>query len=169
MASLSESTHRRRAALAGGVAGLQALAAIYFLVDAARELGSGASPLGLLDVLVAIALLAGIAFGALALRRLLADARRHELAFAAASGALGRLIEDRFAAWRLSPSEADVALFALKGCTIAEIAEMRGAAAGTVRSQLSQIYAKAGVAGQPMLMSLFLEDLLGPQIAPLAA
>jgi hypothetical protein len=33
-----------------------------------------------------------------------------------------------------------------------------------VRSQLSQIYAKAGVTGQPMLMSLFLDDLLdGPR------
>jgi hypothetical protein len=38
-----------------------------------------------------------------------------------------------------------------------------------VRAQLSQVYAKAGVGSQAMLMSLFLEDLLdtdpaaGPQ------
>ncbi|MXO60437.1 helix-turn-helix transcriptional regulator [Altererythrobacter salegens] len=153
--------HARRLAIAASVAGLQALAAIYFLVDAVGESHDGSNPLGLLDGLVALALLAGIGFGALAVRRLLADARRHERALDAARGALGELIRERFGEWRLSPSEADVALFALKGCTVAEIAEMRGAASGTVRSQLSQVYAKAGVAGQPMLMSLFLEDLLG--------
>ena len=53
-----------------------------------------------------------------------------------------------------------MALFALKGCDVAEIAELRGAATGTVRSQLSQIYAKAGVTSQAMLVSLFIEDLL---------
>jgi len=51
-------------------------------------------------------------------------------------------------------------MFALKGCTVAEIADMRAAAQGTVRAQLSQVYAKAGVSSQPMLMSLFLEDLM---------
>ena len=52
------------------------------------------------------------------------------------------------------------ALFALKGCDVAEIAQLRGAAQGTVRAQLSQVYAKAGVTSQAGLVSLFLEDLL---------
>lgn len=60
----------------------------------------------------------------------------------------------------LTAAECDVALFALKGCDAAEIARLRGAAQGTVRAQLSQVYAKAGVTSQAGLVSLFLEDLL---------
>ena len=75
---------------------------------------------------------------------------------------------DRFADWGLSSAEADVALFALKGCSIAQIAALRDAAQGTVRAQLSQVYAKAGVSSQPMLMSLFLDDLMSDEgiVAP---
>ena len=39
-------------------------------------------------------------------------------------------------------------------------ARVRLNAPGTVRSQLSQVYAKAEVNGQPMLMSLFLDELI---------
>jgi DNA-binding NarL/FixJ family response regulator len=48
----------------------------------------------------------------------------------------------------------------LRTFDVAEIARLRGAAAGTVRSQLSQVYAKAGVTSQAMLVSLFIDDLL---------
>jgi DNA-binding CsgD family transcriptional regulator len=51
-------------------------------------------------------------------------------------------------------------LFALKGCDAAEIAKMRNAAQGTVRAQLSSIYAKAGVSSQAALVSLFFDELL---------
>lgn len=153
-----------RVVLAAIVIGLQALAAVYFLVDAVREsraeTGSGLLSLSAFDLLVGFALLGGIAFGGLAIRKLLTEARRRDLALAAASGALEQLINDSFAEWGLTRAEAEVALFALKGCPIAEIATSRGAASGTVRSQLSQVYAKAGVTGQPMLMSLFLDELL---------
>jgi DNA-binding CsgD family transcriptional regulator len=50
---------------------------------------------------------------------------------------------------------------ALKGLDVAEIAEMRGAAAGTVRAQLTRIYAKAGVSGRAQFAAWFVEDLLG--------
>lgn len=62
--------------------------------------------------------------------------------------------------WKLTPAEAEVAFFALKGRDVAEIAQLRGAAAGTIRSQLNQVYAKAGAVSQAMLVSLFIEDLL---------
>ena len=141
------------------VIAIQVVAVVYFLFDAVRE---EAGVPALLDIVVGVALFAGIALGALAIRRLHAERRQQEAALAVARGALGDLMHQRFAEWKLSRSEADVALFALKGCAIADIAQMRGSSAGTVRSQLSQVYAKAGVSGQPMLMSLFLEDLLGP-------
>ena len=148
---------RSNAVFAVLVVGLQAIAAIYFLVDAVQESGGR---LALTDFVVGFALLAGTLFGGVMLRRLLLEAERREATLALARGAMGDLIEQRFAAWGLSRSEAEVALFALKGCTIAEIAKMRGSATGTVRSQLSQVYAKADVNGQPMLMSLFLDELV---------
>ena len=83
-----------------------------------------------------------------------------ERALAVASGALADHIAQRFADWGLTAAESDVALFALKGCDAAEIAALRGAAQGTVRAQLSQVYAKARVTSQAGLVSLFLEDLL---------
>ncbi|HZV18641.1 MAG TPA: helix-turn-helix transcriptional regulator [Sphingobium sp.] len=55
-----------------------------------------------------------------------------------------------------------MALFALKGCDAQDIAELRGAAAGTVRAQLTRVYAKAGVGSQSSLVALFLEELIDP-------
>lgn len=154
----------RRVWIAGLVVGLQSVAAIYFILDAVGESGIGMLPL--IDIVVGVALLAGSLFGGLMVRRLLDEAHRHAAALTVARGAMGELIDQRFAEWGLSRSEAEVALFALKGCTIAEIAEMRGSASGTVRSQLSQVYAKAGVNGQPMLMSLFLDELVDTDEGP---
>jgi DNA-binding CsgD family transcriptional regulator len=51
-------------------------------------------------------------------------------------------------------------MFALKGCDAGEISQLRGAAQGTVRAQLSSIYAKAGVSSQAELVSLLFDDLL---------
>lgn len=159
MTSQSATTRERDRDLIpiGLVVGVQVVAVAYFLYDAVRE--EGGVP-AMLDLFVGLALFAGIAFGALAIRRLLAEARQREDLLAIARGALGELMRKRFDEWKLSRSEAEVTLFALKGCSISEIAGMRGSSAGTVRSQLSQVYAKAGVSGQPMLMSLFLDDLL---------
>ncbi|MBL0915479.1 MAG: hypothetical protein IBJ13_08180 [Sphingopyxis sp.] len=143
---------------------MQAVAAVYFLIDGiddmivqARDgLGIGMA----MECIVAIALLGGVVMGSRYVQRLIAELRRKETALANARGALAEHIAMRFDEWDLTPGEGEVALFALKGCDIAEIARLRGAAAGTVRSQLSQVYAKAGVSSQAMLVSLFIEDLL---------
>ena len=94
-------------------------------------------------------------------RQLFLEAIERERVIAIARGALAEVIAARFAEWRLSAAETDVALFALKGCSITEIAALRGSAEGTVRSQLSQVYAKAGVTSQTMFVALFVEELLG--------
>jgi DNA-binding CsgD family transcriptional regulator len=142
--------------------GLQILACTYFVADALADQGepstSGAD--SVFEVVIAVALLAGILFGGVYIMRLIREARLRETSVAIARGALSRILSQRFVDWGLSAAEADVALFALKGCTVAEIANMRSAAQGTVRAQLSQVYAKAGVSSQPMLMSMFLEDLM---------
>ena len=118
-----------------------------------------------MEALVAAALVAGIVMGATHIRDLQRRARSHAAALAVARGAVGELIALRFDQWRLSKAEAEVALFALKGCSIGEIAGLRASAPGTVRSQLSQIYAKAGVTSQATLVSLFLDDLVDPVIS----
>jgi len=151
----------RQAMLVAAVVAVQAVAAVFFVADALGDFAAdGLTAHILIEALIAFALLAGVLVGAAHVRRLLTEARRREQALAVAKGALAEHITTRFADWGLTAAESDVALFALKGCDAAEIAALRGAAQGTVRAQLSQVYAKAGVTSQAGLVSLFLEDLL---------
>lgn len=143
------------------VVALQALAAAFFLADLAGDLASEAVGTHLIvEGLAALALLVAVVMGAIQIRHLIAAARADEAAVAVARGALAQLVQLRFAQWHLTPAEADVALFALKGCDVAQIAALRGAAAGTVRAQLARIYAKAGVASHTALLALFVEELI---------
>ncbi len=154
----------RRLAAPVAIVALQAIAAVYFLIDGIDDMITqarrGFSAGMAMECIVALALLGGIVMGTRYVRGLTSELRRKDRALAHARGALADHIAVRFGEWRLTPGEGDVALFALKGCDITEIARLRSAATGTVRSQLSQIYAKAGVTSQAMLVSLFIDDLL---------
>lgn len=154
--------HRdRQTLLVAVVVVVQAVAAIFFVADALGDAAEdGVTRHIVIEALIAFALLAGVFLGAWHMRTLLIEARRRERALIVAQGALADHIDERFHDWGLTGAESDVALFALKGCDAAEIAALRGAAQGTVRAQLSQIYAKAGVSSQAGLVSLFFEDLL---------
>lgn len=154
--------HRdRQTLLVAVVIAVQAVAAVFFVADALGDVSeAGITAHIAIEVLIAFALLAGVILGAWHLRVLLAQVERREQALAVASGALAEHIAVRFGEWGLTAAEGDVALFALKGCDAGEIARLRGAAQGTVRAQLSQVYAKAGVSSQAGLVSLFLDDLL---------
>lgn len=143
------------------VVALQALAAAFFLADLAGDLASGPADGHLIvEGIAAFALIVAVVVGAIHIRHLIAAARSDEAAVAVARGALAQLVQLRFAQWHLTPAEADVALFALKGCDVAEIAALRGAAAGTVRAQLARIYAKAGVTSHTALLALFVDELI---------
>jgi len=159
---------RRRAVYALAVVVVQSVAATYFLVDGIEdvlaELRTGVTMEVAMESLVALALLSGVAVGARYAQVMMRDARRHEISFKAARGAMSELIEQRFSEWGLSRSEAEVALFALKGSLINEIANMRNSSEGTVRSQLSQVYAKAGVKNLSMLLALFIDELVDPLV-----
>jgi len=160
----------RHAWTVAAIVALQSLAAGFFAVDALADLQrDGLSAHIAIEGPVALALLAGLVFGARQVRTMLADARRRDAALAAASGALAEVIRARFAGWGLTLAEADVALFALKGCDVAEIARLRNTAASTVRAQLARAYAKAGVGSRAALVSLFIEDLLDAAPAKPAA
>ena len=151
----------RQASAVAVIVVVQALGAIFFVADAIGDITTDGFDIHIImESIVAFALVAGVVFGAGAVRVMLAQAKRRDEALAIASGALSALVRQRFDAWQLTPGEADVALFALKGCTVPQIAALRETAEGTVRAQLTRVYAKAGVASQAALVSLFFEDLL---------
>lgn len=140
---------------------LQALACTFFLADVVGDVAvEDIGPHLAAEALAAVGLLVAVVLAAFQARDYIAAARRDEAAVAAAQGALSELIRMRFSDWRLTPAEADVALFALKGCDVGEIARLRGSATGTVRAQLARIYAKADVDSHSALIALFLEELI---------
>ena len=160
---------------------LQAVSAFLFLTDIwgdLADLGPFSLPdwhLGV-EVFANAALLLAIIAEGFFLRRLLRQQARNEKALSAARGALDELMRNYFDSWGLTPAEADVAAFTIKGFSIAEIAGLRQAAEGTVKSQLNAIYRKSGLAGRGQLVSVLIEDLLhgpigaaSPVSAPAAA
>jgi DNA-binding CsgD family transcriptional regulator len=122
----------------------------------------------IMEIGAAIGLLLGVVLGALLLRASIRRTRAAEQALRAASGAFMDLVQERFDEWGLTPAEKDVALFALKGMSISEIADLRDTSQGTVKAQTNAIYRKAGVTGRPQLLSVFVDDLMAEAIVPAA-
>ena len=165
-------TRRRQTTVLAAFLAVQTLAAVFFVGDVIGDLREAPGSIHFIfEALVTVALILGILFGAYALRRMIELLRAQEAALDVARGALSDVIEAQFTAWGLTPAERDVGLLALKGLDVAEIAEVRGAAQGTVRAQLTRIYSKAGVSGRAQFAAWFVEDLLGQGIrkAPTAA
>jgi DNA-binding CsgD family transcriptional regulator len=156
---------RETAALAAFMA-LQSVAAAFFVGDVFHDLVSDlGSPHSLLEAFVVFVLVSGIFLAGWQLRLTLERMRAQERALETARGDLARIVETQFEEWGLTPAERDVGLLALKGLDVAEIADLRGAAAGTVRAQLTRIYAKAGVSGRHQFAAWFVEDLMGDRLA----
>ena len=145
---------------------IQALCAIFFISDILSSvLGLRSTPLSwrareLLELGAAVGLLLGLGLGAILLARALKGRTVAEEGLRRASGAFMDLLEERFVEWGLTPAERDVALFAIKGMSTAEIGVLRATSEGTVKAQTNAIYRKAGVTGRPQLLSLFIEDLM---------
>ncbi|MEM1065010.1 MAG: helix-turn-helix transcriptional regulator [Pseudomonadota bacterium] len=114
----------------------------------------------LLEIGAALGLVLGVVVAAVAIRQAKARTARAEEALRAASGAFMDVLEERFTQWQLTPAERDVALFAIKGMSTAEIAGLRETSEGTVKAQTNAIYRKAGVTGRPQLLSLFIDELM---------
>ena len=153
--------------LVAAIVAVQAVAAVFFLADAGMDLGGGDWGLHIIaELIIALALFAGVGLGAWQTRRLIEQARRDREALSLARGAIAEVMALWFEQWGLTHAESEVALFALKGCDTAEIATLRGVAEGTVRAQLTAIYAKAAVSSRHGLASLFLDSLIeiGPGI-----
>ena len=146
--------------------GVQVLCAVFFasqILAAIVDLPFGPIDWALYELIeigAAVGLLIGIIMGAIVLRSAWARTARAESALRLASGAFMEVLEERFAEWGLTPAERDVALFAIKGMSTAEIAALRETSEGTVKAQTNAIYRKAGVSGRPQLLSLFIDDLM---------
>ncbi|MDI3337256.1 LuxR C-terminal-related transcriptional regulator [Defluviimonas aestuarii] len=117
-----------------------------------------------MEVLANLGLVAGVVFEGAYLMRLLRRQAHADRALSVASGALHEVMEGYFEEWRLTPAEADVASFTIKGCSIAEIAQLRGSAEGTVKTHLNAIYRKAGVSGRGDLINLLIDEILGGEL-----
>ncbi|MCR8722838.1 helix-turn-helix transcriptional regulator [Frigidibacter sp. ROC022] len=145
---------------------VQAICAVFFVSDILMTvIGVRTHPIAwqtreLLELGAAIGLILGVVLGAVALARTRRLHARAEARLQAASSAFMDLLDQRFADWGLTPAESDVALFAIKGLSTAEIAALRATSEGTVKAQTNAIYRKAGVSGRPQLLSLFLDDLI---------
>jgi DNA-binding CsgD family transcriptional regulator len=157
-----QSSGRRQTAALSVFLLVQTMGTVFYVGDVIGDLR--ADPISghfIFEALVTAALVLGILFGAFALRRTIELLRAQDQALQVARGALSDVIDQQFQSWALTPAERDVGFLALKGLDVAEIAELRGAAQGTVRAQLTRIYSKAGVSGRAQFAAFFVEDLLG--------
>jgi DNA-binding CsgD family transcriptional regulator len=156
----------RRPAIVLAVLVIQALCAVFFVSDILSSyFGLRATPISweareMIEIGAAAGLVIGLILAATALRAAFRDRHTAEERLRRASGAFGDLLGERFAEWGLTSAESDVALFAIKGLSTADIARLRETSEGTVKAQTAAIYRKAGVTGRPQLLSLFIEDLM---------
>lgn len=145
---------------------VQVLCAAFFVSDIVISvLGLPVAPFNwtfveLIEIGAAVGLVLGVVVGTLALRQAWMRSAKAEEALRRAQSAFRDMLEEQFAAWSLTPAERDVALFAIKGFSTQDIAELRGVSEGTIKAQTNAIYRKAGVSGRPQLLSVFIEELI---------
>lgn len=133
-----------RAAVLWSLFALQAICCAYFLMDIAWDLLWPISinrfaESDVLEALVTIALFFGLAFTGNELRQILT--RQDQL-------------EDQI----------KVAILAIKGFSISEMADLRETKQGTIKAQCASVYKKAGVSGRLQLLSIFLDDLMADSV-----
>lgn len=113
-----------------------------------------------LEIGAAVGLTIGTVLGTLLLFRTLKGWNHANAQLRRTRSAFADHLAERFELWGLTPAEADVATFAIKGLKTHEIARLRQTSEGTVKAQCNAIYRKAGVSGRTQLLSVFIEDLM---------
>ena len=144
---------------------VQVVCAVFFFGDVAadyREMGFGVATEWhlVMELLATVSLCAAIVVEVRYVVRLLRRKAHLERSVSVAAAAMQDIIDAHFETWGLTPAEADVATFLVKGMSIAEIAGLRDSAEGTVKSHLNSIYRKSGTRGRGELLSLILDGLL---------
>ncbi|AQS48215.1 MULTISPECIES: helix-turn-helix transcriptional regulator [Thioclava] len=143
----------------------QTACAALFVADVfndIREAGRFTVDLNM-ELFANLGLIAGIVVEATVLWALLRRQARADRTIGAAQGAMAEMMGAQFDQWGLTPAEADVAAFTIKGFSVSETASFRGSSEATVKSHLNSVYRKAGVSGRSQLVSIFVEELFhGP-------
>ncbi len=148
---------------------VQGLCALVFSADILLSVvGIYPKPLAwstreMMEIGALMGLFLGLIMGGILVWRAFKDLHHAEARLEKASGAFIDLLNARFDEWGLTGAERDVALFAIKGLTVQEIAALRETSEGTVKAQTAAIYRKAEVTGRPQLLSLFIEDMMGAE------
>lgn len=145
---------------------IQFVSAGAFLFDLWGEvLGLRSRPLPfvfdeLAQIGASVSLLAGIIVTVIFMKRSEAVIRHLDQQIGAVSGNFDAQLEGLFRDWRLSQSEAEITIYAIKGFSNAEIGALRGTSATTVKSQMNAIYRKTGFANRQQLIAFMVEELL---------
>ena len=152
---------------------VQAVCCGYFLMDITWDLllpnsVNALAESDIIEALVTIALFFGLAFTGNELRHILSRQTRLEDQIKVASGAFQEVLDTRFHEWALTDAERQVAILAIKGFSIAEMAELRDTKQGTIKAQCASVYRKADVAGRLQLLSVFLDDLMADSLVSTA-
>lgn len=144
---------------------VQVLSVVFFTVDIVtdfQEVGLSASKRFHLNIeaIATVSLTAAVVFETKYVLDLLRRKAHLEQSVSIATAAMHDVIEAHFKAWGLTPSEADVATFLVKGFGIGEIAQMRGNAEGTIKSHLNSIYRKSNTGNRSEVLSLIIDSLM---------
>ncbi|WP_370229653.1 helix-turn-helix transcriptional regulator [Cognatishimia sp.] len=146
------------------VVGLAMFLGVLMLAEEAIEVFGFHAPedlfiLEVLEIIVLVALILCIALAAFEGLRMWKYQKTLEFKVSRAAHAFQDMLDAHFEKWDFTGAERDVTRLILKGCSIAEIAEIRDAKQGTVKAQTNSIYKKSGYAGKAQLLSAFLEEL----------
>ncbi|WP_077701411.1 helix-turn-helix transcriptional regulator [Thioclava nitratireducens] len=145
---------------------VQSLSAAFFVGDLWSEvlgLRSWLLPWAVqeyIQVFASVGLIVGVISSALFVRhsrkRIAAMGRQIDVV----QGHFQTHIEDLFDAWKLSSSERAVAIYAMKGFSNREIAELRGKSQSTVKTQLNAVFRKSGRNTRQQLTAFLVEELI---------
>jgi DNA-binding NarL/FixJ family response regulator len=144
----------------------QTVCAIFFMADVVAdymEAGIAGSHDWhfYIEFVASLSLVTAVSLEVAYLMELLQQRDRLKGNLAIAKSAVHDVIEMHCKAWNLTPTEQDVATFLVKGCNIAEIAELRGTAEGTIKAHLNAIYKKSGTRNKTEVLSLLLDSMMG--------
>ena len=113
-----------------------------------------------MELLAEAALILAVVLSYQSYVRLRADSKHeHELGHAIRTG-FDKIIMERFWDWNLTKSECEIAILAIRGLSIAEIAAYRKTKCGTVKSHLHHVYVKASVGSRSDLLAGLMDELL---------
>lgn len=145
---------------------VQVLATLFFSWEFWSDvLGLRRQPLpweiyDLIQTFASVGLVFGSAAGFLLLRGSEKRIRRLGSQVDAAAGNYQSHLLTLFKDWDLTVSERAVAVYAMKGFSNAEIAELRKTTVSTVKSQMNAIFRKANLDSRQQLIAYLVEELL---------